>query len=438
MNLTKKSPLLISYPVLNLSFLLLSFLLLHGSCQRTEKNENSFIVNTAHLDTLYGEISVEGVDVGYVHIYSEFPDYHMVGDGDEGFACVDDASRAAIFYFRQFKTSADPEHLRKAEMLLKFLLAMQDPNGYYYNFIWPDGSIHKDGVTTKAHANWWSWRVLWAFGEAMEVPELDTLLVQKIGKQRELLVRSILREPSFMSEHVDTIEGLIIPTWLPRVSGADQASTILIGLSMMMEKTSKTGDMQMDSLIAVMRHFADGIVMMQVHAPDSLQDGAFLSWANLWHAYGNTQAYALLKVSQVLGDSNYAAHALYEINHFYPAVLEAGGLESFWVHREDDDIVRYKTQVFSQIAYGKRPMIFACVEAFKITGDDKYLLLATDIAKWFAGENKPKTIMYDPGSGRGYDGIIDAEQINKNAGAESTIEALLSIQALAKYANEKQ
>ena len=415
------------------SFLLAAFILLPTSCQIEKGNSNPYVINTAHLDALYGEINVEGEDIGFIHIYAEYPDYHMVGDDDEGFACVDDASRAAIFYLRQYRNSADPEHLRKAEMLLKFLLAMQAPNGYYYNFIWPDGSIHTDGVTTIAEANWWSWRVLWAFGEAIEILPGSHALVPKINAQRTILGRKILHEPSFQSETMDTTDGIVLPAWLPGGSGADQASIILIGLSMMMEEPAKNEDISRDSLMAVMRHLADGIVMMQVQAKDSLQDGAFLSWANLWHAYGNCQSYALLKVSQLLGEERYASNAIYELDHFYPALQDVGGLDLFWVRKVDNKIVRKETKVFSQIAYGKRPMIFAAIAAFEITGDEKYLLLAKEIAKWFAGENIAKTVMYDPVSGRGYDGILSDSEINKNAGAESTIEALLSIQALAKY-----
>ena len=40
--------------------------------------------------------------------------------------------------------------------------------------------------------------------------------------------------------------------------------------------------------------------------------------------------------------------------------------------------------------------------------------------------------MYDPTTGRGYDGIVFGEKVNYNAGAESTVEALLSLLMLEK------
>jgi hypothetical protein len=47
------------------------------------------------------------------------------------------------------------------------------------------------------------------------------------------------------------------------------------------------------------------------------------------------------------------------------------------------------------------------------------------MASWLFGNNPVGQIMYDHETGRCYDGINNAEEINQNAGAESTIEALL-------------
>ncbi|PVF12225.1 sugar phosphotransferase, partial [Yersinia pestis] len=44
----------------------------------------------------------------------------------------------------------------------------------------------------------------------------------------------------------------------------------------------------------MMRSLAAGIMLMQVKDTSSPVNGAFLSWQNLWHGYGNSQAYALL------------------------------------------------------------------------------------------------------------------------------------------------
>src|SRR5690348_8525427 len=100
-----------------------------------QKAQKTSLINTAHLDHLYDEIVVEGDTVGMVHIYSEYPDYHFVGDADEGITCLDDVSRAAIFYMRHYKTTSKGAYLEKARMLMKYVLALQADNGYYYNFV---------------------------------------------------------------------------------------------------------------------------------------------------------------------------------------------------------------------------------------------------------------------------------------------------------------
>ena len=78
-------------------------------------------------------------------------------------------------------------------------------------------------------------------------------------------------------------------------------------------------------------------------------------------------------------------------------------------------------------------MIWAALKAYEMTKEEKYLTLATDLAAWFSGNNPANVPMYDPATGRGYDGISGPDGYNKNAGAESTIESLLALQAIEKY-----
>lgn len=389
------------------------------------------LVNTAHLDALYEKKKVAGRDVGIIHIYSEYPGYQWVGDQDEGIACVDDASRAAVFYLRQYKSTASPEYLHKGKMLLKFLMEMQSPDGYFYNFIWPDGSINTTGRTSRAVPAWWSWRALWSMGEGIRILGPGDPIVIELNQHRDELLNAMLHEKAMFSTKTDTAGGLEIPTWLPERTAADQASIVLIGLALAREQNVFGYNiLKRDSVSLLMQHLADGIMMMQVESPGNFGDGAFLSWNNLWHAYANLQSYALLSAGQALHDPHLEAHALYEINTFYPVVFSRGYLESFWVHESAGSIVAYNMKNLPQIAYGIRPMVWACMKAYEVTGDNKYKIQAGLLATWFSGQNPAHIPMYDPLTGRGYDGISSADQINRNSGAESTIEALLTMQAI--------
>ena len=145
------------------------------------------------------------------------------------------------------------------------------------------------------------------------------------------------------------------------------------------------------------------------------------------------RAYGLLTAGQTLKDTAIINKALYEIKTFYPSILANGGLNHFFVRVVDGKTESYDAEAFSQIAYGVRPMVWASMKAYVMTGDTQFLTQAQELAKWFAGNNPAKTPMYDPATGRGDDGISSADQINKNAGEESTIEALLALQALEAY-----
>jgi hypothetical protein len=68
------------------------------------------------------------------------------------------------------------------------------------------------------------------------------------------------------------------------------------------------------------------------------------------------------------------------------------------VKKNGDQISRYDSKSFNQIAYGRSPMIFAALQAHALSGDGdkKYLDLACQLAMWFFGENPAKAMMYDP------------------------------------------
>jgi len=386
-------------------------------------------VNTSHLDHLYEEMVLEtGDSVGIIHIYAEYPDYHFVGDDDEGIACVDDVARAAIFYLKHAEQTGHMESLRKAHMLMEFILTLQSDNGYFYNFIWADGSIHKEGITTKNEPNWWSWRALWCLTTFIESPLLDNYeKTADLVTARQRLIDSMLEDQNDERKYF-TVSGIDIPEWLPSNAATDQAALILMGLSPMADDDP--------AIASYVKSLAEGIVLMQLHSPSNWFDGAFLCWQNIWHGYGSSQAYALLLASQTIDEGNYRQSALYEINQFYPALWKKGWLSSFVVEKNQQKLSASDIKVYDQIAYGLRPAIWACGEAYRITGDNNYTAHALVLFSWFTGNNPAGITMYDEETGRGYDGIINDTTINKNSGAESTIEALLSLQMLHSIINQ--
>ncbi|MCH7773866.1 MAG: hypothetical protein IH784_05610, partial [Bacteroidetes bacterium] len=143
-----------------LLFIFSSLLLFTFNCDyRSQEQQNAgSIINTAHLDSLYEEITVADQTIGIIHIYSEYPDYKWVGDTDEGIACIDDAARAVVFYLDHYKFYGNESSLIKAKKLLEFIMHMQADNGFFYNFIFDDYSINRDHKNSINEPNWWSWR----------------------------------------------------------------------------------------------------------------------------------------------------------------------------------------------------------------------------------------------------------------------------------------
>jgi uncharacterized protein YyaL (SSP411 family) len=359
-----------------------------------------------------------------VHIYSEYPSYTWVDDSDEGTACVDDAARAAIFYLRDYEIKNNHSSLKSAKRLLNFILYMQAPNGLFYNFIFSDNSINKDHKNSIPRAGWWSWRAIWALAEGYAVfkdhnLEYADVMLSRMEKTFPAIDSILQRYPETMTEH-----RLELPTWLPYGTASDQSAVMIQAL---VPYYSFTGNQQAKEYI---KKLADGILKMQLG--DSLQFpyGCFLSWKNVWHAYGNSQSYALLVAGETLQNKKYIENALLEIKHFYPYLIKRQFLAEISVKQFESKYILEKERQFSQIAYDLRPMIWASLKAFDITGEHFYAQQASELTSWFFGINVAGQPLYDQNSGRCFDGINSPQSINNNSGAESTIEALLALQAV--------
>ena len=74
-------------------------------------------------------------------------------------------------------------------------------------------------------------------------------------------------------------------------------------------------------------------------------------------------------------------------------------------------------------------MVAACLEAFRVTGDETWSRSARRAFEWFLGRNDLGVAVYDPGSGGCADGL-HADRINENQGAESTLAFHLSLAEL--------
>lgn len=75
---------------------------------------------------------------------------------------------------------------------------------------------------------------------------------------------------------------------------------------------------------------------------------------------------------------------------------------------------------FDQQPLEAQAMVSACLEAFRITGDDVWHGAAKRAFEWFLGRNDLGASLYDPATGGCRDGL-HADRVNENQGAESTL-----------------
>jgi len=407
------------------------------SCKKKDDNNQTpgpdpnpnKLINTSHLDHLYTPVTFStGTQAAGVFIYSEAPDYRLVGDDDEGYMCVDDVARAAQVYLRSSKFSTDTAVQSKVYNLINFILEMQSSNGYFYNFLFTGNEINKFGPTSRNVADWWSWRALYTLSEASPVVKVKNAeLSIKIDQAILKLVSRIKADLVNIPQTTKVVSGITVPEWLPVGSGTDQAAIMILGL---IPYCISSNDEVMKDYV---KKLADGISIMQQGDATQFPYSCFLSWENTWHAYGSDQAYALFNAGAFLNDASYTAKAMAEVDNFYPWLLTNGMRSSFIVSKPSTEVQLVSEKRFEQIAYGIRPMVFAAIEAFKITGQEKYADVAGKLAAWFLGANEGGQNMYSTTTGRCYDAIISPGNININSGAESTIEALLALQRVESY-----
>lgn len=403
-----------------ISLFLLIFLLVGCQERTTQQALKLKLVNFSHLNHLFEEIIIDGQEMGIVHIYSEYPDYHWTEAKEEGIACVDDATRAAVVYLRHFEITGDTTSLIRARKLLDFCRYMQAEDGLFYNFIYADHSINRAGKTSYKSLGWWAARGVWALGEGYRI-------FRKIDSSYAVLLKNHVEKTFFnmdtLLEHypeIENINGFRVPRWLLYNSAADATSELLLGLAAFAQAS---GDMKVKGYA---KKFAEGLVKMQIGDAQTFPYGLFLSWQNIWHGWGNSQTQALARISPLVNDAEIQRAAMMEADFFYPFWMKRGFPREMKFVKEDTKWVETIIE-FSQIAYAIRPALVGSLQLYQLTKESRFARLAGELATWFFGNNPVKRPLYDPETGRCFDGILSETEINLNSGAESTIEALYSL-----------
>jgi hypothetical protein len=85
-----------------------------------------------------------------------------------------------------------------------------------------------------------------------------------------------------------------------------------------------------------------------------------------------------------------------------------------------------KRAIFDQQPVEAQTMISACLEAYRITLDNRWRKEARRVFEWFLGRNSLNLPVYDPTTGGCRDGL-HPDRVNENQGAESTLAFLQAL-----------
>jgi multiple sugar transport system substrate-binding protein len=393
---------------------ILSLILLSAACGRGAENyvvpagETPLTVRLDHLQHLGLDAVVRGLPVRVVSLYAEAPDYRPTGsparDGFEGIACLDDAARAAVVYLREYEATGDVRARDEAVRLLSFVTAMEQGDGEFVNFIDSAGRLNRNAPSSRKSMSYWAARSIWALGEAVRVlgPQDSTL----VKSMRPVLDRAVSR----MAREIDA----------GRLIGGSTTATAeaLLGL-LAVERAERSKD-----LVPLATHTAQLLAAHSAGGMATAPWGAHIDFPDAaWHAWGSRSPEALAMAGNALGHPEFAASARKEADGLWGRFLLAGGIPS--AVAPDGTATWYP-----QIAYGIGPLVEGYLALAETTGERRYSVFAGLAASWFLGANPAGVSMYDEQTGRTFDGINGptAGQVNRNSGAESTIEALLALQ----------
>jgi multiple sugar transport system substrate-binding protein len=365
-------------------------------------------VRLDHLRHLGLDVIVNGRPVRAVALYAEAPDYRPTGsperDGFEGIASVDDAARAAVVYLRAYESTGEVRARDDALGLLQFIAQMEQGDGEFVNFIDARGRLNRNAPSSRKSMSYWAARSLWALGEAVRVLGPDD--TTRLANLRPVLNRTVARVRREVKagrliggSATATAEALLGLLALQRGEPSPGVASLAVATAMLLVPLS-AGSVQAAPWEA------------RVDAPGST-----------WHAWGARSTEALATAAVVLNRPDFAEAARREADGLWSRFLLAGKVPA---EVSPDGTPKW----YPEIAYGIGPVVEGFLALAEATGDDRYATFAGLTAGWFFGSNPAGVAMYDEHTGRTFDGIDgpSSVKVNRNAGAESTIEALLALQ----------
>lgn len=409
------------------------------------------IVNLGHLDFLHDTVpypsmppaghstTQPGVPIDTWWVYANYNastgTYTRTGGGNfnastntygQGAFDTDDVARAAVVYLTHYRDYGDAHSLQMARDALRFVLFMQTttgPNaGNFVLWMQPDGTLNPSPTPpdspnpADAGASYWLARSLWALGEGYATfQSLDPTFATVLKARMDLAMSKLDAElvaPNYGQYYL--LHGYRTPRWFIS-DGADASSEALLGLAAYYRATRSA------EARTLAMEFGSGIAGFQLGTSRDWAWQALMPWSRSvsdWHAWGAHMSMALSMAGPLLGQGDWVAAAERDANLFEThQQLSFGPINGLLPAPIDT----------SQIAYGAETTTDGLLAVGRATGKSVYRELGGIAASWFLGNNPAGAPMYQQDTGVVYDGIGGDGGINRNSGAESTIEGLLAL-----------
>ncbi len=91
---------------------------------------------------------------------------------------------------------------------------------------------------------------------------------------------------------------------------------------------------------------------------------------------------------------------------------------------------------FDQQPLDAHALVDACIEAYRVTREEHWIIQARKAFNWFLGDNDLRIPLYDFTTGGCRDGL-QVDRVNANQGAESTLAWLMSLLAMRELKTEQ-
>ncbi len=316
--------------------------------------------------------------------------HYTVPDRNHGY-CTDDNARALIFAMRAYRLTQAPELLESATKYLSFLQhAYNHANDRFRNFMTFDRQWQEDVGSDDSHG-----RALWSLGIA--VANAPTVGLRAAAL--DLFEHALRATESLTSPRAWAFALVGIHAYLRKYSGDSEARRIRESLA------TRLFD------------------LFETHTTDEWP------WPEEQLTYANAKLpHALLLSGQWLQRRDMIETGLQSVEWLLDVMTEPDGMLSpvgnnGWYPR-DGQSARFDQQPIEVHA-----LLEACIEAYNVTGGERWLVEARRCFDWFLGKNQLNKTLYDYETGGCRDGLQPGG-VNENEGAESTLAWLLSLLAI--------